>query len=183
MGEVLAKGEFTHAPDSDLTWQDVRESSDTSLLLRIKQPKSGEICEFVDLFPFPGFQCCPVAALRALKKKQIMAGIFENDMPVFRFATKKNLTQGQFNKTLASLLADFCANGENSISCHSFRAGIPSTLSLFPHLASDDMIKGWGRWQSDCYQKYTRLKLPQKKEIFNSISVALKSTLQEGHAP
>jgi hypothetical protein len=177
MGEILAKGDHIHAPDSDLTWKDVRESSPTSLLIRIKQPKSGEICEFVDLFPFPGFQCCPVAALRALKKKQIEAGTFEESLPVFRFDTGKNLTQSQFNHTLAALLSDVCTPGENTISCHSFRAGIPSTLSLFPHLATDDMIKGWGRWQSDCYQKYTRLKLPQKKEIFASIAAALHSTL------
>jgi hypothetical protein len=177
MGEILAKGEHTHAPDSDLTWTDVRESSSTSLLIRIKQPKSGENCEFVDLFPFPGFQCCPVAALRALKKKQILAGSFDESLPVFRFDTGKNLTQSQLNRTLQDLLSDLCTPGQNTISCHSFRAGIPSTLSLFPHLATDDMIKGWGRWQSDCYQRYTRLKLPQKKEIFDSISVALQSSL------
>jgi hypothetical protein len=59
------------------------------------------------------------------------------------------------------------------VSCHSFRAGIPSTLSLFPDLASSDMIKGWGRWESDCYTRYTRLQLPQRERIFGYIADAL----------
>ena len=177
MGEILATSDTMHAPASDLTWNDIKQSSATSLLLRLKQPKSGEQCEFVDLFPFPGFNCCPVAALRSLKAKQIATGIFDPAMPVFRFHTSRNLTQTQLNRTLANLLPDLCSPGDNTITCHSFRAGIPSTLSLFPHLASDDMIKGWGRWQSDCYTRYTRLKLPQKEKIFSSITEALQSTM------
>jgi len=179
MGELLAKQEFMHAPDSDLTWLDVKETSPTTILIRLKQPKSGEEAEFVDLFPFPGFNCCPVASLRSLKKKQMEAGVFVDNLPVFRFETGKNLTQAQFNATLAQLLADMCTPGENSISCHSFRAGIPSTLSLFPHLATSDMVKGWGRWQSDCYLRYQRLKLPQKEKIFSSISQALHETINQ----
>jgi hypothetical protein len=50
-------------------------------------------------------------------------------------------------------------------------------LKLIPDLATSDMIKGWGRWESDCYSRYTRLKLPQKESIFGQISGALQSTL------
>jgi hypothetical protein len=63
----------------------------------------------------------------------------------------------------------------DSISCHSFRAGIPSLLSLFPDLATSDMIKGWGRWASDCYSRYTRLQLPQRERIFATIADALRT--------
>jgi len=164
MGEILASREFSHAPLSDLTWADVKESSDTSLLLRLKQPKSGEQAEFVDLSPFPGYQCCPVAAIRELKALQQKEACFDLDKPVFRFKNGRNLTQTNLNAILGNLLQDLCKPGENSVSCHSFRAGIPSTLSLFPHLVADDMIKGWGRWHSECYQKYMRLKLPQKEK-------------------
>jgi hypothetical protein len=51
-------------------------------------------------------------------------------------------------------------------------------IALFPELAAMDLIKGWGRWASDCYQRYTRLKLPQKKNIFGHIAGALKTVLQ-----
>jgi hypothetical protein len=175
MGELLACQEDSHSPDSNLTWSDVRKSSPTSLLIRLKQPKSGEKAEFVDLFPFSGYDCCPVLAIENLKKLQIEAGVWRSDLPVFRFKSGKNLTQAKFNKILASLLSDVCEKGKNSITCHSFRCGIPSTVSLFPHLAQSDIIKGWGRWKSDCYSLYTRLKLPQKQSIFNQISTALHS--------
>ncbi len=175
LGEILASTETNHSPVSDLTWNDVRASSPTSILIRIKQPKSGEKEEFVDLFPFPTHDCCPVAALKHLKKLQLQAGIYDEAAPDFKFGSGKNLTMNQFNRTLSDLLSDMCRPGISTISCHSFRAGIPSTLSLFPELATEDLIKGWGRWASDCYMRYTRLKLPQKQNIFQKISGALLS--------
>jgi len=175
LGKLLASSESAHSPLSDLTWDDVKASSKTSLLLRIKQPKSGEKAEYIDLFEFPGYDCCPIRALKKLREKQILAGVYDPSLPVFRFGNGKNLTMAQFNITLSHLLADICTPGISSISCHSFRAGIPSTLSLFPDLATSDLIKGWGRWQSDCYMRYTRLKLPQKQNIFSKISGALQS--------
>ena len=131
----------------------------------------------MDLFQFKGFHCCPVAALRALKAKQLAAGMDNPELPVFRFASGRNLTHTALNDILAELFADICQPGVNSVSCHSFRAGIPSTLALFPDIVNNDMIKGWGRWNSDYYEKYTRLKLPQKEKIFSSISDALRSTV------
>jgi len=68
--EILASAENFHAPDSDLTWRDVLFDPSGSILIRIKQPKSGHReGEYVDLFPFPGYNCCPVKALHALKRK------------------------------------------------------------------------------------------------------------------
>jgi hypothetical protein len=80
------------------------------------------------------------------------------------------------NKILADLLPDFCSPGHDSVTCHSFRAGIPSTIALFPDLMSSDQIKGWGRWQSDCYMLYTRLSLIEKEQIFDKIRQALVAT-------
>jgi len=174
--EILASAESAHAPDSDLTWQDVMFDPSGSVIIRIKQPKSGHReGEYVDLFRFPGYNCCPVKALLSLKKKQIEAGVFDLHLPVFRFASGSNLTRPHFNKILADLLSEVCIPGVDTVSCHSFRAGIPSTISLFPELATSDMIKGWGRWQSDCYLRYTRLQLPQRERIFGHIATALTS--------
>jgi hypothetical protein len=85
-------------------------------------------------------------------------------MPVFRFASGAYLTPTRLNKTLPILLSDLCAPGVNTISCHSFQAGIPS-----------DMIKGWGRWHSECYIRYTRLQIPQRENIFSRIAAALRA--------
>jgi len=177
LGEILAPSESAHSALSDLTWNDIKASSSESILIRLKQPKSGEKEEYIDLFPFPTHDCCPVAALKNLKKKQILAGIYDESAPVFRFGTGKNLTMNIFNKTLSELLTDICQPGISKITCHSFRAGIPSTIAMFPELAAMDLIKGWGRWSSDCFQRYTRLKLPQKMNIFQHISNALHAVM------
>jgi len=176
MIEILASAQTAHSPTSDLTWRDVMFTPAGSVLIRIKQPKSGEReGEYVDLFPFPGYNCCPVKALKSLKQKQKLEGVYNLDLPVFRFSSGANLTKAHLNSTLANLLSDVCAPGIDTVSCHSFRAGIPSTLSLFPELATSDLVKGWGRWQSDCYTKYTRLQLPQRERIFGLIAGALHS--------
>jgi hypothetical protein len=177
LGEILAPNETGHSPISDLTWSDIKASSPSSILIRIKQPKSGEKEEYVDLFPFPSHDLCPVAALKILKMKQEAAGVYNKDSPVFKFGSGTNLTMTHFNNVLSELLSDMCQPGISKITCHSFRAGIPSTISLFPELATSDLIKGWGRWASDCYSRYTRLKLPQKHNIFQQISGALQSLL------
>jgi hypothetical protein len=174
MGEILASAEKSFSPGSDLLWEDVRCSSSSSLLIHLKNPKSGiPGGEKVDLFEFPGYDCCPVQALRNLRAKQIEAGNSDESLPVFRFLSGKNLTCSVMNKTLADLLPDFCSPGLDSVTCHSFRAGIPSILAMFPDLVTSDQIKGWGRWQSDCYMLYTRLSLVEKEQIFGKIKQAL----------
>ena len=110
--------------------------------------------------------------------QQIEAGTYHPSLPVFRFKSGANLTAAHFNKVLASLLSDICAQGGNTISCHSFRSGIPSLISTFPDLATSDLIKGWGRWKSECYTLYTRLQLCQRSNIFDKIATALKSVCQ-----
>ena len=59
---------------------------------------------------------------------------------------------------------------KNTISCHSFRAGLPSLISQFPELMSIDDIKSWGRWSGESYAKYTRLGDMQKKKLFSMIA-------------
>jgi hypothetical protein len=179
MGEILASAEKSFSPASDLLWKDVRCSSPSSLLLHLKNPKSGiPGGEKVDLFEFPGYDCCPVQALRNLRAKQIEAGNIDENLPVFRFSSGKNLTCSIRNRTLAALLPDFHIPGQDTITCHSFRAGIPSVLAMFPDLVTSDQIKGWGRWQSDCYQLYTRLSLMEKESIFGKIKTALQYVAQ-----
>jgi hypothetical protein len=126
--------------------------------------------EKVDLFEFPGYNCCPVRALKNLREKQILRGNMDESLPVFRFSSGKNLTKAVLNKTLSALLSDLFVAGKDTISCHSFRAGIPSTLKMYPDLISSDMVKGWGRWQSDCYQLYTRLSLIEKGKISSAVA-------------
>jgi hypothetical protein len=174
LGELLASAAHSHDPTADLTWRDIEFTSPDSILVRLKCAKSGEVQgEYLDVFPFLGYECCPVASLYCLRELQKEAGILDPTLPVFRFDSGKNLTTSQFNGILSNLLADLCLPGEDSISCHSFRSGIPSTLALFPDLANCEDIKGWGRWHSECFNRYTRLRHDQKKAIFEKIRAAL----------
>lgn len=179
-GELLASHPHRHDPSCDLLWGDVKFVSDSSILIRLKSPKSGEKDgEFLDLFSFTGYNCCPVASLRALKEKSVAAGLGSADSPVFRFRSGANLTQQHLNKTLAELLSDICVPGSDTISCHSFRAGLPTILTQFPDIAGIDDVKSWGRWRSDCYTSYTRLRHSQKEQIFGKITSALVASYSQ----
>ena len=83
------------------------------------------------------------------------------------------LTLKNFNETIRNLLCFRLGDSCKNISGHSFRAGIPSALAKKPELASDTQIMGWGRWCSPAYQTYMRLKLDQKKTLFEKIAKAL----------
>jgi hypothetical protein len=72
------------------------------------------------------------------------------------------------------LLADVC-DANNTISCHSFRAGLPSMMAEHPEEMSAEDIRHWGRLSSNSnsYQAYTRLKTNQKQKLYGKIVNAL----------
>jgi hypothetical protein len=57
---------------------------------------------------------------------------------------------------------------------HSLRAAIPSAIAENSELASKQDIMHWGRWSSDTYYRYTRLKKNQKLSIYKKIISVLK---------
>jgi hypothetical protein len=113
----------------------VKARADGSYLLHVRLPKSGQKeGEFLDVFPFEQHGCCPVAALRRLAEMRSSAGPVQQSDPVFTFATGKYLSMGGLNTILSQLLNDVVDWTRDTISCHSFRAGVPSALSKFPDL-------------------------------------------------
>ena len=61
LGELLASSEKLFDPTANLLWRDILFNSDDSALLRLKIPKSAEKNgEFLDLFAFPDYNCCPI---------------------------------------------------------------------------------------------------------------------------
>lgn len=176
LGEILAANEDHFDPSATLIWSDVKIRKDGSAILTARLPKSGK-AEFLDVFPFPGHGCCPAEALALHTSLQQEAGLAAQDGPVFRMMDGKNLTPAVLNRLLRSLLEGVVDYQKESISCHSFRAGMASTLNRFPHLATSEDIKGWGRWDSTCYTKYARLTLDKKRVIFMKIASALNTKL------
>ncbi len=65
---MLGTGEWKYNPFETLLWSDIK-IFEKSALLHIKVTKNcSKEGEFVDIFPFPGHGCCPLAALVNLKK-------------------------------------------------------------------------------------------------------------------
>jgi hypothetical protein len=173
MGELLAPTEHSFDPSSTMTWSSLKWRTDGSILLHIKIPKTHtKEGDYVDIFPFPQEDCCPVAAVKFLKSLQINSGIYDNNMPIFRVDNGKFLTVCSLNSCLKFLMKDVC-DEKNKISSHSFRAAIPSVIGQSPIMSTSSEIKTWGRWKSTAFQHYTRLKLAKKKNIHKKIVEAL----------
>jgi hypothetical protein len=121
----------------------------------------------VDLFEIKNSTFCPFSSLKSLAVKRALE--IEKDFPVFQFANGVNLSPKVFTSTVVSLLERHIGGAAKNFSGHSFRAAIPSALANSPSLASDSDIMLWGRWSSESYKAYVRLKPNARKEIFNKI--------------
>jgi hypothetical protein len=88
---------------------------------------------------------------------------------VFSFPDGKPLSPKIFIETIKSLLSKHIGANAGNITGHSFRAAIPAALANCPSLASDHEIMIWGRWSSEAYKSYTRLKHEAKLSIFKKI--------------
>ncbi len=72
---------------------------------------------------------------------------------------------------ISDLLEPLNVLGPNdSITGHSFRFGIPSTLTLIDDPELDSDVQIWGRWTSEAFRSYMKLVTDQKKRIFDKIS-------------
>lgn len=168
MGEILAKTTDQINLCETLMWSDVKIYDD-HCIIHLKATKNRVVGgEFLDIFEFTGQGCCPLAAIKKLSKLS-----YKKDGAVFTFTNGKNLTQPELNKIIKTLLKNKIGNEANYYSGHSFRAAIPSVLAKFPSETNNGYIKEWGRWTSDAYMSYTKLKKEQKKSLFSVISRVL----------
>jgi hypothetical protein len=148
--------------------------NDNEILLYIPATKtSHNKGEFIDLFPFENNPVCPVSALKRLLNLALSKKLFDMNKPVFMFENGKCLTVQKLNCILKELLKDIFIPGENSISCHSFRQGIPSVLNSHPKIFSHSEIKCWGRWISSSYFVYLKLQRDSRKLLFKKITEVL----------
>jgi hypothetical protein len=176
-GELLSSSEWGFNKDETLLWSDVT-FSDNSVLIHVKISKSRATHgEYIDLFPFTGHNCCPVKCLQRLKNLSSKRSprIPLDKEPVFAFSSGKLLTSRSLNETLENLLKPHLGSQATLIQGHSFRAAIPSAMANNPDMASVEDLKSWGRWNSDSFKLYTRLKLKKKRLIFNKITSILNS--------
>jgi hypothetical protein len=178
MGEILVSHEKLFEAKSTLLWQDVNFLDSKDILLKLPFTKTTKFqgC-FIDVFPFPAYPCCPVAALARLKEMAIAEGTYSSDLPVFTFASGKFLTTGKLNLILKELLQDIYIPGVSEISSHSFRAAIPSAIGAFPDKMLVAELKDWGNWVGDSYKLYVRMRKSQRKALFKKVVYVLTANM------
>lgn len=172
-GELLSKNETSFNEFETLLWKDVKFFDDNSVLITNKIPKTRSKNESVSLFEFPGHNCCPIEAIKHLKL--ISNATDDLATPVFAFQNGRFLTLQTMNRVIVSLLKPYLGVEAHSYSCKSFRAALPSALAA----CNDDdiFIKRWGRWNSDAFERYTRLNHLARKKLFSKFSSILGKKL------
>jgi hypothetical protein len=168
MSEILPSG-FPPYSFETLTWDRVTFTSKNSAVINIRFPKKVRKPQgdFINIFEIPGNSCCPYSALRKLYKHSTQNVTL--NLPVFCFSNGAPLTAKNFTITLRALLSRHIGTNSSLITGHSFRAAIPAALANKPSLASDQEIMIWGRWSSETYKSYTRLKHEARLSIFRKI--------------
>jgi hypothetical protein len=80
LGELLSKSDSKFNPYETLLWKDIQFLEDGSAKIHNKVPKTRTLGgETISLFPFPKYNCCPIAALKALRTSQLK----EKTIPFF----------------------------------------------------------------------------------------------------
>jgi hypothetical protein len=168
MGEILMSSENCFSADH-LTWDRINFSSSDFVTIQIGLPKVKKFPsgDFIDIFKIDGENFCPFSCLWNLKKTK--KNFVEKNFPVFTFDNGSFLTTDKFSRTIRLLLHKHLGSKANLISGHSFRAGIPSAIANSPSLLSNDDVCKWGRWNSECFKNYTRLKISARREIFKKL--------------
>ena len=177
MGEILSPTENSFDPVSTLLWKHVTFVSPNNTTVFIPFTKTtGFKGEALELFNFPYAPCCPVAALSKLRSLSVSDKTWNLNTPVFTFKNGVFLTTARLNNILESYMSDFSAGGSVQVTCHSFRAAIPTLILTHPDKNQISDIKEWGRWSSDSYKFYSKLDKDKKKFLFNKIASLLSTS-------
>ena len=168
LSEILPAGSSPFCIET-LTWDRITFTNRRSAIINIRFPKAVRKPQgdFVDIFEIPGKSCCPLAALKKLH--DLRQHVSKTSLPVFSFFDGKPLSPKIFVETIKGFLSKHIGANAENITGHSFRAAIPAALANCPSLASDHEIMIWGRWSSEAYKSYTRLKHEAKLSIFKKI--------------
>ena len=160
VGELLSKCSRTIDPLNTCLRKDIWVSMKTIdrvktrvLNVRLKSSKESRASTrgiVVEIFG-NSTRFCPVAAY--LKYRELLGG-GRSDSAAFRTSEGWAYHHKKFNSDLKSLLGGYISYG--SVSGHSFRSGLASLMAMAGF--SDETIKAAGRWSSDAFKRYIKLK-------------------------
>jgi len=171
--ELLSREEECFDPKFTLLGEDIKIAKDMEedkevLLISIKWPKEDKKGSGVELEVFEtGTEICPVRAWKKWKKSSNISGKEQDRLPAFRLESGKSLTGRSFNKELKLLLEKHIDYSQGTISSHSFRSGITTTLGQAGH--TDNQLKTVGRWSSRAFEHYVKLPRTSRKQMAREI--------------
>lgn len=162
--EALSKSANTFDPQNTLLGGDLKiieieanKKIRHIIELKLKSPKEDRIGNGVILEIFANNTfLCPVKALKHYFGIFGSQGEMKEDMPIFITENKQCYSGKSFNEHLSKITAVITAHTGKKVMSHSFRAGVPSELARLG-AASEEEIRGVGRWSSDAWQHYCKL--------------------------
>jgi hypothetical protein len=83
------------------------------------------------------------------------------------------------NKLIVEQLTPHLGIEAKNYSSKSFRSALPSALASHPKMQNDSTIKRWGRWNSNAFERYTRLSHKAKEKLFAKFALALENSLHD----
>ena len=166
--EILAKDSMTFDPASTLLSRDVSLTTarvagvqHEVVKIFLRHPKEQRLSAGVtiDLFEVIGEASwlCPVKAYRKWKEGSSMKP--STNLPLLRLNSGESYTGTAFNHDLKRFLGDMAEDMKGSVTSHSFRSGIATSMSQAGY--SDEEIMAMGRWRSDAFLRY--VKAPREK--------------------
>jgi len=166
MGELLSK--TVRVGSNALQWENVLILEDRAVI-KLTTRKTEVQGGVLDIFEIPKASYCPFNALIKLKHEH---DVLKINGPVFLEDCKRALTMSRLNAILKEFYSPICSSSD-TISCHSFRAAIPTAVMNIGIDNHEDIIKNWGGWKSNCYSTYAKLSSGQKKFYFQKILTVL----------
>ena len=149
-----------HGPDEIrlVTYERVRWLGPDHFTVVTALPKNKEKqTENLDLRTFPDERYCPVTQLNKLVDYLERDGReVRQEQAIFLRSSGKMLTMDAMNAILKLALLPLFPDNGGFWSCHSFRAGLATTMANYPELFSEEEIKAIGRWNSEAFKAYCR---------------------------
>ena len=170
IGELITKPENYLLPEKILKWSDAH-AYEGAILLHINSTKVvHKGGDFIYLFPVNNPVICPVKALIRLRESATRLGIGEGDNGIFSDNSGAPWKRKSFDSILNILVikTGLLKDGE-TVTGHSFRAGIPSALGSMASAEATQVLKEWGRWRSAAFEAYTKRVVSKKLNTFTLI--------------
>ena len=163
IGELLGPLARAFDPKSSFLMSDIAFSEEEARLW-IRSPKcctpTGDI---IEVFRVPDTTLDPLLAIKHYFRLRGKSHGEARDLPFFIEEDGSFFTKQKFNLLLHSLLDPFVKDDRDSLTGHSFRAGLATLMEVAGF--SEDEVKAWGRWSSEAFRRYCKEKR-SKSHIF-----------------